>query len=157
MSTQDDVNAFLQSLGAKSFPFDTIGDSVQGIVIDMQVRQQTDMETGEPQTWKDGSPKKMLVLTLQTDLQDDETDDGIRTLYLRGGNFTASKGQGASGMTALREGIKRASATEIETGARLTMTFTGLGTATNRAYSPPKLYTIEYEPPTKNVSIDDLA
>lgn len=156
MSQTDEVNAFLHSVGAKAFPFENVGDAVSGTITDMAVRQQTDINTGEPQTWADGSPKKMLVITLQTELQADENDDGLRTVYLRGGNFTAASGKGTSSLTAFRDALKASGASDAEIGARVVIGFTGLGTRSNNAFSPPKLYTCKYEPPTRNVNIDEL-
>ena len=156
MNPLEDVNAFLQSQGAKSFPFNAVGDAVSGIIVNAEMRQQTDLETGEPQTWKDGSPKRMLVVTLQTDIQEDENDDGVRTLYLRGGNYTVHDGKGASSLTAVRDAIKASGAKELEVGAKLTVGYTGNGNKSNNAFTAPKLYSARYEAPTRNVAVEEL-
>jgi hypothetical protein len=156
MSSTDEVNAFLQSQGAKAFPFENVGDAVSGIIIDMAMRQQTDINTGEPQFWADGSPKRMMVLTLQTELQADENDDGIRSVYLRGGNYTVASGKGTSSLTALRDALRAAGVKELETGGKLALAYTGTGTKSNNAFTAPKLYSCKYEAPTRNVSVDEL-
>lgn len=156
MSNLQDVNAFLQSQGAKAFPFTSVGDVVSGTIVDAQLRQQTDIETGTPQTWKDGSPKNMLVVTLQTELQDDDNDDGVRSLYLRGGNYEVADGKGASSLTAVRDAIKASGAKEIAVGAKLTIGYTGNGKKTTTAYTAPKLYSAKYESPTARVDVEDL-
>jgi len=76
----DEVNDFLMGQGAKSFPFDKVGDQVTGEIVDASKQQQTNMEDGKPAFWDDGNPKMMVVVTLQTDLKDDEDDDGKRTV-----------------------------------------------------------------------------
>lgn len=153
----DDANAFLGSQGAKAFPFEAIGDQVTGTIIDAKPRQQTNMETGEPEFWRDGSPKMLLVVTLQTTLADDATDDGIRSLWLRGGNYSAKRGSGTSGLTAFRDAIKKATGkAEIEAGATLTFTHSGLGEASSKGFSAPKLYEAVYAAPTASVDLDDL-
>lgn len=158
MSDMTDVNAFLQSQGAKAFPFASVGDVVSGTIVSAAVRQQTDIDTGEPQTWRDGSPKNMLVVTLQTDLQEDENDDGVRSLYLRGGNYEVQDGKGASGLTAFRDALKASGEKEIAPGARLTFGYTGNGKKSpgKNAYSAPKLYSAKYEPPVARVALDEL-
>lgn len=155
--SMDEVNAMLAGSGAKAFPFEAIGDSVTGIIVDAKIRQQTDMETGEPQFWRDGAPKNMIVVSLQTELQDDEGDDGVRTLFLRGGNYTVAKGEGSASLVAVRDAAKRATGkANIESGATLTLTHSGLGQAAQRGFNAPKLYTAEYATPTANVALDDL-
>lgn len=156
MSNLDEVNAFLQSQGAKAFPFEAVGDVCTGVIVDAQMRQQTDLETGEPQTWKDGSPKRMLVVTLQTELQADENDDGMRTLYLRGGNYTVANGKGTASLTAVRDAIKASGAKELEIGAKLSVGYTGNGTKSNNAFTAPKLYSAKYEPASRNVDVEEL-
>lgn len=158
MSTQrDTVNEFLRSQGAKAFPFDSMGDTVKGEIVAMDLRQQTDMETGEPLTWRDGSPRMVLVVTLATEAQDDENDDGQRTVWCRGGNFTAVKGSGTSSLTAVKDALRKAGASDIEIGGVLAMQWSGEGQASARGRNAPKLYTCAYQPPTANVSIDDLS
>ena len=43
--------------------------AVQGIVVEAVKRQQTDIDTGQPLTFDDGSPRMQLVVTLQTALR----------------------------------------------------------------------------------------
>lgn len=152
----DEANAFLMQQGAKAFTFENVGDKCGGVVTQLNMRQQTDIDTGELQTWKDGKPKMMLVVQLQTELQDDENDDGLRSLYLRGGNYTPATGKGTSSLTAVRDAVKAAGAAKIEVGGRLTIAYTGDGQKSNNKFSAPKLYTARYEAPTANVSVDEL-
>ena len=158
MNAQDEaVNAFLREQGGgKAFAFDAIGDSVQGEIIGMDLRQQTDMQTGEPKTFDDGRPRMVMVVTLQTELQGDETDDGSRSVWLRGGNYAVGKGKGTSSLTAVKDAMRRAGVSDIETGGWLRVDYTGESVA-KRGYNPAKLYTADYRPPRNAVSLDDLA
>lgn len=158
MSTQRDaVNEFLHSQGAKAFSFDNVGDSVSGEIVGMDLRQQTNMETGEPLTWRDGSPRMVLVITIQTEAQDDEADDGQRTLWCRGGNFAVVSGKGTSSLTAVKDALRRAGVKDLDIGGTIAMAYTGDGKPSARGMNAPKLYTVAYQPPTQNVSLDDLS
>lgn len=152
----DEVNQLIQGATGKAFPFENIGDEVSGVIVDMERRQQTDIETNELKFFPNGAPMYTVVLTLQTELQEDEGDDGLRTVWIKGGNYTPAKGKGASALTALKDAMRKVGATEIELNAHLTMTYTGDGTVKNRGYTAPKLYTDVYELPSKSMSVDDL-
>jgi hypothetical protein len=90
--------------GAPSFKFSQDGDTVQGEVVHMEARQQTDMESGKPLFFDDGTPRMQLVVTLQTTLRgwqgvttiptdkdangndvprDPSRDDGKRRIYVK--------------------------------------------------------------------------
>jgi hypothetical protein len=66
---------------SKWFGFANIGDTFKGRYLGASERQATDYVTGNPKTWDDGSPVMEFVIEFQTDLRDDDTDDGRRTLY----------------------------------------------------------------------------
>lgn len=157
-STRDEVNDFLMGSGVKAFPFEEIGDSVQGIITDMTKQQQTNMETQEPLYWQNGDPRMMLRVTLETNLREGENDEGMRSVYLRGGNFTVARGKGNSSLQAVKDAVKRSgSAKGIEEGGLLTLTYTGEGTRPNKGMNPPKLYSAEYAPPSGAVDLDEMA
>ncbi len=82
--TTDDANAFLMGAGGKSAVFKSHGDQCWGTVVSSALRQQTDFESGDLKAWPDGNPMMQLQVTLQTEEQDDEDDDGLRNLYIRG-------------------------------------------------------------------------
>ena len=95
---------------------------------------------------------------VKTELQDDENDEGYRTVYLRGGNFTASKGKGTSGLVAVKDAVKRSGAPDgIQLGGKLTMQYSGEAPAPAKGMNPAKLYTAAYQPPVYAVELDDLA
>jgi hypothetical protein len=156
--TRDDVNEFLMGSGAKAFAFDDIGDRVKGVIVAMQKRQQTDMQTGDPVFWANGDPKYMLQVSLQTDLQSDDNDEGLRSVYLRGGNFTVAKGKGTSSLNAVKDAVKRSGSDKgIEIGGTLMLEYSGEAPKNKGGFNPAKLYTADYAPPTYGVDLDEMA
>jgi len=78
MSTDLDKAA---SSRGKWYSFAEIGDVFKGQFLNATERQATDYVTGAPKTWDDGQPMIEFVLEFQTDLRDDDSDDGKRTIY----------------------------------------------------------------------------
>lgn len=152
----DEVNEMLFGGGAKAFPFEKEGDTVEGEIVSAQTRQQTSLDTGKPQTWDDGSPKKMIVLVLQTQLREHDEDDGLRSVYLRGGNFQVANGKGTSSQIAVRDAVKRAGAKQLEVGGYLKMRWSGNGPS-KRGFNAPKLYEAAYKAPVTSIGLDDMA
>lgn len=151
-----EVTDFLFGGGGKAFKFDEIGDTVEGRIEDVKVAQQTSMETNEPLTWSDGRPRNQLVVTLRTELRDDNDDDGIRMLYAKGGNYEVASGTGTSMKDAISDALRKAQSKTIDEGGWLKVGYTGEGKKTNRGFSAPKLYRAQYEPPKATVAADDL-
>lgn len=151
----DDVNDFLMGGGARAFPFDNLGDAVEGDIVSMTKRQQTSLDTGKPQYWDNGDAKMMVVVVLQTSLRKDDEDDGLRSVYLRGGNFDVASGKGTSSAQAVRDAVKRAGAAGIEVGAKLKLAWTGLAPKKG-GFSPAKLYSASYRQPVAMIDADDM-
>ena len=152
MNTLTDANSFLMAGGAKSAKFENPGDAVKGIVEAADVTQQTDLKTGAPKTWDNGDPMMQLVITLQTDLDDEgDDDDGKRKLYLKGSKPETSLG-------AVKGAIREAGAKGIEIGGELVLQYTGDGEATQRGFNPPKLYRAKYTAPApiNQAAVDDI-
>lgn len=139
MSTPtQNADAFLMGGGATSAKFEAPGDTISGTIAEApEVRQQTDIATGDPTFWPSGDPKMQLVVTLQTNLKDDADDDGKRRIYVKGKSLTE----------AVREAVKKTGARGLETGGTLSVTYTGDGQASQRGFNPPKLYTATYARP----------
>ena len=150
----DDVNDFLFAEGGKSFKFTKIGDTVKGTVVKAKVGQQTSID-GQKLTWDDGSPRKQLVVTLQTDDQDNDDDDGVRMIYAKGGNFEVAKGEGTSMRNAIADAVKDAGADKLEPGDELAVCYTGESKA-RRGYSPAKLYVAGFKKTVGSVAASDL-
>ena len=139
----------LASGGSASFPFQNIGDSVTGKVINLEELQQTDLQTGEVKTFTNGQPMMMYRVELQTNLRDSEMDDGVRSVYLKGSKKAESQSSLAAVLQAVLTATGRAALT---VGGTLTLTYTGDGVAKGRGFSAPKQYSAQYAAPS--VSLD---
>lgn len=139
--TQQTADSFLLGGGGgRSAKFEQPGTTVTGLVIDSEVRQQTDIRTGEPKVWQNGDPMNQLVVRLQTDTVEDADDDGIRVLYIKGG-FKAPTMQ-----KAVADAVRGVGAKGLEPGGSLSVTYTGDGPK-SPGMNPPKYYTATYNRP----------
>lgn len=71
--------------GSGKSPFDKYsqpGTTVTGTITNVDFRQQTEYGTNQPATFPSGDPKMQFVIQIQTDIHDDQDDDGIRALYI---------------------------------------------------------------------------
>lgn len=142
--TTTTADQFLLGGGGKSAKFDQIGASITGTIAQApEVKQQTSMETGQPLTWDNGDPRMQLVVTLQTTLREDEDDDGLRKLYVKGSKDPASQSLHA----AVAGAVQAAGAKGLDVGGTLTVTYVADGVAKTRGYNPPKKYTASYKAP----------
>lgn len=151
MSTSTDINAFLMGDGTKSAKFENVGDKISGTITAAEVTQQTSIDDGTPKTFDNGDPMMQLVVTIVTDLREDDDDEGTRKLYLKGSKPTTSLG-------AVREAIKAAGAKGLEIGGTLSVAFTGEGEPIKRGFNPPKYYAAKYTPPPAldQAAVDDI-
>lgn len=136
---------FLLGGGGASARFETIGDTITGTVTNQEVRQQTDIATGDPLVWANGDPRMQLIVTLQTTLRDDDDDDGLRNLYVKGSKKAGSK----SLHDAVAQAVRAAGAKGLEDGGTLTVTYVGDEPSQTRGFNPRKLYTATYKAPDK--------
>ena len=139
----------LASGGSASFPFQNIGDSVTGKILNLEELQQTDLQTGEVKTFTNGQPMMMYRVELQTNLREGEMDDGVRSVYLKGSKKAESQSSLAAVLQAVLTATGRAALT---VGRTLTLTYTGDGVAKGRGFSAPKQYSAQYAAPS--VSLD---
>lgn len=151
----NDVNDFLFGGGAKAFQFNEVGDICRGTVVKAEMAQQTSME-GEALTWSDGRKRMQLVITVQTGEHVDDDDDGIRTLYAKGGRFEIATGEGSSMKDAIADAMKEAKAKSIDPGDEIAVGYTGVGKPSQRGYSPPKLYAASFRKGRTSVKASDL-
>jgi len=143
--------------GSSSWKPEDIGDKITGVITSVKRVQQTDFQTGEPLEWSNGDPRMQTVVELQTELDDGDDDDGIRSVWMKGGaNFEAKEGKGRSGEVALVDAAKAAGATSIDEGAKLQVIMSGLAKPTTRGFQPAKLYSMKYTAPTSTVDVSDL-
>lgn len=134
--------------GGNSFAFETIGDEVVGKIRAVELQQQTDMESGEPAFWPGGKAKEMYAVTLLTALREDATDDGMRTVYLKGSVKPESK----SSLAAVRGAVKAVTgAYDLQYDAELALKYSGSEPPATRGFSPRKLWDARYTAPTMTI------
>src|SRR5579872_2818934 len=97
--------------------FPEIGTTYTGVILDMGRSVQRDLK-GEVRTFDDGTPRPQAVLTLGTDLRDDDDDDGLRRLFVKGAMTKA-----------FREASKALRPRGPRVGDTVTVTYTGDGEA----------------------------
>lgn len=150
MTTPQD---FLLGGGGKSAKFENLGDSISGtIATNPEIRQQSDIKTGKPLTWDDGSPRNQLVVSLQTDERLDSEDDGLRNLYVKG-----SKKPGSQSLhDAVATAVRQAGAKGLEVGGELDVILVGEEPPPNPNLSPRKLYKATYTAPSANTQSEFL-
>jgi hypothetical protein len=141
------VDQFLLGGGGASAKFDTIGDSVTGVIISTDVQQQTDITTGAPLTWDNGDPRQQLVVRLQTSQRDPDNpdDDGTRAVYVKGSKKTGTRSMHDAVATAVRA----AGGKGLEEGGTLTVKFVGEEPPSQRGLSPRKLWEATYVQPDR--------
>lgn len=151
MSTTDE---FLMGGGTKSAfsKNDPIGFTVTGKIVSTEVRQQTSLEDGKPLTWDNGDPRMQLVVTLATDIADDEDDDGRRAVYVKGSKQSGSK----SLHDAVRAAVQAAGARGLEPGGTLSVSYIGSEPAKTRGFSDRKLWGATYRAPDRAAVTGDF-
>lgn len=136
MTTPNDL---LFGSGAKSCSFGKPGDQPgamhSGVILSVGTVQRTNFQTKQPEFWDDGRPKMQIALRIQTAERDpaDLKDDGIRTLFVRGGKQ----------MDAVRAAVEAVEAPELEVGATITVQWTGVDTD-----GQTRLWAAGYQRPT---------
>lgn len=138
-----DPNDFLMGAGGKSATFHSHNDECWGTIIHYEMRQQTDFDSGAVKTWDDGNPMMQVVVTLQTDEQDDEEDDGLRKLYVRG-----------QMQKAFASAIVKVGAKGIAEGGRIFVRYVSDAEPRRSGMSGAKQYFVKYEPPVLKVEGD---
>lgn len=140
----NDIQDFLDSAGGGSTPsasLDNPGDSVRGVITNLDQRQMKDFDTKELETWPNGEPKMQLIVTVQTDERDPaiEDDDGQRNIYAPKDNRESSKFQ------AIADAVK-ATRSAISVGATLALVYTEDAPKAKGAARGRKLYQAAYKP-----------
>lgn len=119
---------FMEAAGGASAPsvsFAEIGDSVTGVVIKVDERNDT-LPDGTPKTWANGEPMKVFIFTL-------DTADGERAMWVRGNMVTAVKE------------AARAAGVKTVIGQQLTVQHHALGEKKPGRF-PAKLFRAKLEP-----------
>jgi hypothetical protein len=141
--------AFLSG-GGEAAKWPAVGTEVGGTIRSFRMAQQTDMETGELETWKDGRPRMQLVVDLQCEptginwkgLENEQydipDDDGMRTAYVKG-----------ELQKAISKAIKDAGG-KFETGAYVRIRRITNGPKTNPKFAAPHRYIAKWTPAAQN-------
>jgi len=141
------ITDLLNSGGAPSFKFAQIGATVRGAVVSADIVQKRNFDTGQPETWEDGSPVNQIRVVLQTELRDPQIpdDDGQRAVYIKGWGDQLRE---------LRRAIKAAGANDLEPGGTFTDTYTGDGELSKgRRGFPPKVHAYTYTRPSSTAGL----
>jgi len=138
---------------ARAFQFENIGDTCTGEIIEMVKRQQTSLSDNQKLFWDDGSPRMMLVITVQTDDKVSDDDNGERTIYVRGGRYEVAKGKGGSMKDAIADALRQEGLRAPRLGDKISVGYTGVGTA-KKGYTAPKLYTAGYQKSVTQAAAD---
>jgi hypothetical protein len=137
MTSFSEANDLIESGGISPAKFETVGAAITGTVVDAEVQQQREINTGKPKFWDDGTPRRQIVAYVDTAQRDPQIpdDNGRRALYIRGNMLKA-----------LRTALRLADA-QLAEGGILTVTYTGDGERTKTGFNPPKEYKVTYAPP----------
>ena len=127
--------------GAPSLSFDAQKGYVKGTfrggqVLSKTISNQTDMANGQVRTWDDGSPRKQMVLLLQTSERADPQDNGQRQLFIKGDLPRAC-----------REAFQAAGAGDIEIGSWVYAAWVDDKPAKKPGFNPSKVYKVVYARP----------
>lgn len=143
------MGIFDQAAGSPAFAFNTVGARVQGYVVgEPVVKPQMKFDgsgkpTDIPDTWTSGDPKMKVIIQLQTQFRDPESedDDGVRGVYA-----VISNSEGSC-FRAIKDAIKAAGRKDIETGGFLDVWYAGDDPKSSNPRNPRKLYGAQYTPP----------
>lgn len=127
--------------GAPSLSFDAQKGYVKGTfrggqVLSKTISNQTDMANGQVRTWDDGSPRKQMVLLLQTSERADPQDNGQRQLFIKGDLPRAC-----------REAFQAAGAGDIEIGSWVYAAWVDDKPAKKPGFNASKIYKVTYARP----------
>lgn len=111
------------------------GTKHSGIILDIATGVQTDPD-GTVKRFGDGSARRQVILTLQTNLKDNEDDDGRRRLFVKGQMLKAA-----------REATRKVKAPGPRPGGVITVTYSGDEASTRPGFSGAKVYTVTYKAP----------
>jgi hypothetical protein len=141
-----DPDALLSGGGGmrnRTVSFKTLNEWKTMIVEGKETVQARD-DDGKLDTWDNGDPKWVVVVTVQTDQRhpDIEDDDGIRYLWLKGSKDPAKK----TLMGATIQAYEAAGCSKLEIGGELSMAWVGEGTKPSPTKNPPKFYEARFVP-----------
>ncbi len=135
--TTNEANAFLMGSGGRSAKFTQHEDEVDGSIISLETRQQTDFDSNALLFWDDGKPRMQLVVTISVAVEpEDQDDDLIRKLYVRGQMTQA-----------VRKAVLDVGERGLAVNGRLFVRYVADGEPKRAGMSGAKQYIAKYQPP----------
>lgn len=128
--------------GGATAKFDAPGDLYTGEIVDVQIRQVNDYDSGKPAFWDDGRPQEQIVVTIATSESTGPDDDGHRNVYIKGWGDQ---------LKAFRQAAK-ALGRNPRKGDVFSATYVGDGEKKNPRFNPPKLFQYEVAAGTAGLS-----
>lgn len=144
----NDADDFLLSSGqggGKAAKFDRIGQIYSGTIVSTPKKVvQTDMQTKAPKVSRfNGQPLYQVLVRIQTELREDNEDDGVRTLYVKN-KMTSAVG----------DAMRKAGVNRLEIGGILRVGYTRDIPPETPGFRPSKDYAAEYVPPAVKATED---
>lgn len=128
--------------GGATAKFEAPGDLYTGEIVDIQIRQVNDYDSGKPSFWDDGRAQEQIVVTIATADSTGPDDDGHRNIYIKGwGDQLKAFRQAAKGL-----------GRNPRAGDFFTATYIGDGEKKNPRFNPPKLFQYEVTSGTQGLS-----
>ena len=128
--------------GGATAKFEAPGDTYMGEIVDIQIRQVNDYDTGKPSFWDGGRPQEQIVVTIATSEQTAPDDDGHRNVYIKGWGDQ---------LKAFRQAAK-ALGRNPRPGDVFTASYVGDGEKKNARFNAPKLFKYEVTAGTQGLS-----
>lgn len=139
-----DPNAIIMGSSSRTAKFTNHGDRVWGTIMSAKVRQQTDLD-GKLKFFDDGEPMLEVVITILTDLAEDDDDDGMRTVYAKGQMLQAIRSAA----------VKAGSRKGIADGGMLFVQYMSDDQPKKKGHSGAKRYFAKYESPEHITELPD--
>jgi len=154
MSSADDFLMGSAKTPSVSWREKPVGTTVSGnIARESRIMQQRDPDDNELLWWDEAKtqPRNQLVVYLDLGFPHPDKEafpegDTVWALYVKGKSLTE----------AVRTAVRASGRKGLEIGGKLSVTYTGEGERTKKAFNPPKLFMASYVPPADTASTDYL-
>ena len=81
MGVMDDI---MSATSGRWFKFERPGDAITGKIVGIREQQSREFGTSKPLFWDNGEPQIEVLFMIGTDAREDEDDDGVRTVRVKG-------------------------------------------------------------------------
>lgn len=125
--------------------YSQIGDTISGVIESVEIWDVRNFNTGQTETWDDGTPQKQLRILFQADpgtwTPQGEDDTGMRAHYVKAWN---------PHLKSLRDGLAASGEKEPKSGAWWSIRYDH--DQPNKSGYDTKIYVYQYQPPASDVS-----